>query len=107
MKKATFNMKKTPFTSKLDLNLRKNLVKCYIWSIAFYRDETWTLGKVNQKYLRSFEIWCWRRMDKISWTDSVIKKEVVHRVHEERNIVHTIKKGTVTELATFCVGTAF
>jgi hypothetical protein len=30
MSKATFNMKKTVFTRKLDLNLRKNLVKCYI-----------------------------------------------------------------------------
>ena len=28
--KAVFNRKKTLFTSKLHLNLRKNLVKCYI-----------------------------------------------------------------------------
>jgi hypothetical protein len=33
--KAAFNKKKTLFTSKLDLNLRMKLVKCYIWSIAF------------------------------------------------------------------------
>ena len=30
MAKAAFNKKKTLFTSKLDLNLRKKLVKCYI-----------------------------------------------------------------------------
>jgi hypothetical protein len=35
MTKLAFNMKKTLFTSKLDLNLRKKLVKCYIWSTAF------------------------------------------------------------------------
>jgi len=34
MAKAAFNKKKTLFTSKLDLNLRKKLVKCYIWSTA-------------------------------------------------------------------------
>jgi hypothetical protein len=45
MAKATFNKKKNLFTSKLDLNLRKKLVKCYIWSIALYGAETWTLGK--------------------------------------------------------------
>jgi hypothetical protein len=39
MAKATFNKKKTLFTSKLDLNLRKKLVKCYIWSMAFYGAE--------------------------------------------------------------------
>ena len=37
MAKAAFNKKKTLFTSKLDLNLRKKLVKCYIWSMAFVR----------------------------------------------------------------------
>jgi hypothetical protein len=30
------------------------LVKCYIWSIALYGAETWTLRKVDQKYLESF-----------------------------------------------------
>jgi hypothetical protein len=41
--KAAFNKKKTLFTSTLDLNLRKKLVKCYIWTIALYGAETWTL----------------------------------------------------------------
>jgi hypothetical protein len=48
-------------------------------------------GKLIRKYLASFEMWCWRRMEKISWTDRV-RNEVLHRVKEERNIVHTIKK---------------
>jgi hypothetical protein len=50
MAKAAFN-KKTLCTSKLDLNLRKKLLKCYIWSIALYGAETWTLRKVDQKYM--------------------------------------------------------
>jgi hypothetical protein len=55
MAKAPFNKKKILFTSKLDLNLRKKLVKCYIWSITLYGAETWTLRKVDQKYPESFE----------------------------------------------------
>jgi hypothetical protein len=74
MAKAAFNKKKIFFTSKLDLNLRKKLVKCYIWSIALYGAETWTLRKVDQKYLESFEMWCWRRM-RISWPDRVRHEE--------------------------------
>jgi hypothetical protein len=67
-------------------------VKCYIWNIALYGAGTWTLEKVDQKYLESFEMWCWRRMEKISWTDRVRNEEVLHRVKEGRNIVHTIKR---------------
>jgi hypothetical protein len=50
MTKAASN-KKNLFTSKLDLHLRKKLVKCYIWNIALYGVETWKLQKVDQKYL--------------------------------------------------------
>jgi hypothetical protein len=42
MVKAAFNKKRAHFTSTLDLELRKKLVKCYIWSIALYSAETWT-----------------------------------------------------------------
>jgi len=62
---AAFNNKKALFTSKLDLKLRKKLVKRYIWSVASYSVETWTLQKVDQKYLESFEMWCWIRMENI------------------------------------------
>jgi hypothetical protein len=91
MAKAVFNKKKTLFTSKLELNLRKKLVKCCTWSIDLYGAETWTFRKVDQKYLESFEMWCWRRMEKISWTERV-KNEVLHRVKEERNILLAIKR---------------
>jgi hypothetical protein len=37
-------------------------------------------------------MWCWRRMEKISWTDRVRYEEVLHRVKEERNVVHTMKR---------------
>jgi hypothetical protein len=37
-------------------------------------------------------MWCWRIMEKISWTDRVRNEEVLHWVKEERNILHTIKR---------------
>jgi hypothetical protein len=76
----------------LDLELRKKLVKCYIWSIALYGAETWTLRALDQKHLESFEMWCWRRMEKISWTKRGRNEEVLLRVKEQRNILHEINK---------------
>ena len=67
-------------------------MKCYIWSIALYGAETWTLWAVDQKHLESSEMWCWRRMEKISWTDHVRNEEVLLRVKEQRNIPHEISK---------------
>ena len=54
MAKAAFNKKRALFTSTLDLKLMKKLVKCYIWIIALYGAETWTIRAVDQKHLESF-----------------------------------------------------
>jgi hypothetical protein len=77
--KAAFNRKKTLFTNKLDLNLRKKLVKCCIWNMALHCAEIWTLRKVGQKYAESFNMWCWRRMEKISWKERVRNEESKRR----------------------------
>ena len=70
-------------------------MRCYVWSIALYGAETWTFRATDQKHLESFELWCWRRMEKIIWTDHVINEEVLLRVNEQRNILHEIIKGKV------------
>jgi len=92
MDKAAFNNKSVLFTGKLDLELRKNLVMCYIWSIALYGAETGKVRAVDQKELESFEMWSWRKVEKISWTDRVRNEEVLLTVKEQRNILHEIRK---------------
>jgi hypothetical protein len=92
MAKVAFNKKRTHFTSILDLELRKKLLNCYVWSIALHGAETWTLRAVDQKYLESFKMRCWRRMEKTSRTDHVRNEEVLLRFKEQRNILHEICK---------------
>ena len=94
MVKQNSVVKKTLFTRKLGFNVRKKLVKFYIWSITLWNAKTWTLRKVDQKYFESFEMCIWRRMN-ISWTDGVESKEVLYRVKEEGNIPPTIKRSKV------------
>jgi hypothetical protein len=49
---------------------------------------------------------CWRRME-ISWTIRVRNEEVLHRVKEKRNILHTIKGRKATWIGHIFVETAF
>ena len=55
MAKTAFNKKRPLFTSTLNLDLRDKLVKCYIWSIALYGAETWTLRAVDQNTLKALK----------------------------------------------------
>ena len=90
--KAAFNKKRALFTGTLDLQLRKKPVKRYIWRVAPYGAETGTVRAVVHKLLGSFEMWCWRRMEKVSLNDRVRKEEVLQRVKGQGNILHEIIK---------------
>ena len=90
MAKAEFN-EKVLFNRKLKFK-QKKLVKCYIWSTAFYGAEIWTFRKVYREELGSFKVWCCRKMDKISWTNRLKNKEVLNGVQEERKLLHTIRR---------------
>ena len=72
--KEAFN-RKCHLTSKLNIELKKKLVRCHVWSIALYGSET--LRKLERKYLDSFEMWCWRRMEKIKWSEKVTNEQVI------------------------------
>jgi hypothetical protein len=55
-------------------------------------------------------IWCWRRMEYISWSDHVRNEEALQRVENDRNILQKKerkKERKLTEFFTYCVGTAF
>jgi hypothetical protein len=60
--------------------------------MEIYCAETWALQAVDQKHLESFEMWCWRRMEKISWTDPVRNEEILLRVKKQRNILREVSK---------------
>jgi hypothetical protein len=61
-------------------------------NIDTFKVVQWTVRKLDQKCLESFEMWRWRRMEKISWMDPVNNEAGLHRVKEERNILHTIRR---------------
>ena len=55
---------------------------------ALYATETWTLTQTFR--LEAFEMWIWRRMEKISWLDKVTNEEVLMRVNEDRQILNSL-----------------
>ena len=75
--KVLFNNKKQLLCSNnLSLEMKKNLIKSCIWSVALYGSETWTLGKNEERVINASETWCWGRMLKIKWTDRITNDKV-------------------------------
>jgi hypothetical protein len=88
--KEAINRKMSLLTCKLNIDLKKKLVRYYVWSIALYGSETWTIRKLERKYLESFEMWCWRRMEKIIWSEKVTNEQVLDRIGEKRTLLNNI-----------------
>jgi len=49
--------KKILFTSKMNYEVKKRIMKCLVWSVTLYAAETWTLTKVDVRWLEAFEMW--------------------------------------------------
>ena len=57
-----------------------------------YGCETWTLSKPAADRIEAFEMWCYRRLLRISWTKKVTNNEVLQRVDSQRTIFIDIKR---------------
>ena len=67
-------------------------MKCFVWSVALYGAETLTLRWNEQNRLEAFEMWIWRRMECVKWTDKILYALVLERVGEGRIMQKLIKK---------------
>ena len=88
--KKVFMEKKKLFTGKMNLELKKRIMKYLVWSVALYATETWMLTQTVRRRLEAFEMWIWKGMEKISWLDKVTNEEVLRRVNANRQILNSI-----------------
>ena len=67
------------------------LVKAMVFSIVRYGCESWTINKAKCRKIDAFELWCWRRLLRVSWTarrsDQSIQKEISPEYSWERQML--------------------
>lgn len=76
----------------IQLQLRLRYAKCYIWSVLLYGVKAWTMKTNTINKLEAFEMWTYRRLLKISWTDRITNEEVLNMMQKERELLNIIKK---------------
>ena len=50
------------------LSTKVRLVKAMVFPVLMYGCESWTIKKVECRRIDAFELWCWRRFLRVSWT---------------------------------------
>ena len=64
----------------INLKTRLRAIKCYVWPTLFYGADTWTITKSLLSRLDAFEVWVYRRVLPISWTEKITNEEVLRRM---------------------------
>ena len=47
------------------------LIKAMIFPVVMYGCESWTVKKAEHRSIDAFELWCWRRLLRVPWTQPV------------------------------------
>ena len=50
------------------LPTKVRLVKAMVFPVAMYGCDSWTVKKAEDRRIDAFELWCWRRLLRVSWT---------------------------------------
>ena len=50
------------------LPTRVRLVKALVFPVVMYGCESWTVKKAERRRIDAFELWCWRRLLRVTWT---------------------------------------
>ena len=76
MGKTAFWKCKELLRRDINIDLKKRMLDCYVKSVMSYGCETWTYSNIVQNKIDAFQLWCYRRMLKIRYTDHVTNTRV-------------------------------
>ena len=54
--------------NKLHISYMHIHIKAIVFPVVMYGCETWTIKKAERQRIDAFELWCWRRLLRVSWT---------------------------------------
>ena len=78
--------------SHLRVETRVKAVKTYVWSTLLYGCETWTVSKEMEGRLEAMEMWCWRRMLKVSWMQRRSNVSILEAIGGRRELMALVMK---------------
>lgn len=90
--KATFQKLKNVLANKnISFETRFRVLKCYVFPVFNYNCEAWTINATMAKRINAFEMWAFRKMQRISWTTKTTNEAVLRQVNKERDLLKSIR----------------
>ena len=56
------------------------LVKAMVFPVVMYGCESWTMRKTECRRINAFELWCWKRLLRVLWTERTAKQSILKEI---------------------------
>ena len=91
-KKAMTNLDSTLKSRDMTLLTKVQMVKAMVFPVVMYRCESWAIKKVEHRRIDAFNLWCWRRLLRVSWTARRSNQSVLKEINPEYSSEEVILK---------------
>ena len=91
-RKAMTNIDNILKSRNITLPTKVHLVKAMVFPIVKYGCESWTIKKAEGRRIDAFELWCWRRLLRIPWTERRSNQSILKEINPEYSLEGLILK---------------
>ena len=85
-RKAMTNLDRILKSRDITLLTKVCLFKAMVFPVVMYGCESWTLKKAVCQRIDAFELWCWRRLLRVSWTARRSNQSILREINPEHSL---------------------
>ena len=67
----------------ITLPTKVHLVKAMVFPVVMYGCESWTIKRAEHWRIDAFELWCWRRILRVPWTERRSNQSILKEISPE------------------------
>ena len=91
-RKAMTNLDSILKSRDINLPTKVHLVKAMVFPVVMYGCESWTIKKAEHRRIDAFELWCWRRLLRVSWTTRRSNQSILNEISLEYSLERLMLK---------------
>ena len=85
-RKALNNLYRILKSRDITFPTKVRLVKAMVFPVVVYGCESWTIKKAEYQKIDAFELWCWRRLLRVSWTARRSNQSILKEISPEYSL---------------------
>ena len=82
-RKVMTNLESILKSRDITLPTKVHLVKAVVFPVVMHGCESWTIKKAECQRIEAFELWCWRKLLRVPWTERRSNQSILKEINSE------------------------